>query len=65
MNEDNEKLHNEFKSELSALLKKYKAEIMLEDFGRDWSVNNKIVVDFEYIADDRYYSQLVLGTFIN
>jgi hypothetical protein len=56
-----------FKKELKQLLKKYGAEISLEDFGRNYDVDNKIVVDFEF--DESLYNengtgiipQLILG----
>ena len=59
----------EFHKELKELLKKYKAEIMIEDFGRDYVTDNKIVVDFEF--DESFFEehdtsiipQLILGTY--
>ena len=60
-----EELHERFKAELSMLLSKYKAEISVEDFGRGYSTDEKIVVDFEFIENERYYSQLVLGRYID
>jgi len=58
-----------FHKELKELLNKYKAEIMLEDFGTGYMRYDKIVVDFEY--DESFYAehetgiipQLVLGTY--
>lgn len=37
-----------FYSELKALLVKYDAELNIEDFGRNWQSDEKIVVDFKY-----------------
>ena len=59
----------EFHKELKLLLKKYNAEMMIEDFGRDYVRDNKIVVDFGY--DESFYKeyetgiipQLILGTY--
>lgn len=36
----------QFKKELKGLLAKYDAELVIEDFGRDWSSDEKIVVNF-------------------
>lgn len=61
-------LHEKFKAELSALLKKYDAEILVQDFGKCWSPDEKIVVDFNSIYgtdNDRPYSQLILGTYFD
>ena len=63
-----EQRRQNFYTELKALLKKYKAEITIENFGRDWSDENKIVVNFKY--DESFFEehgtgiipQLVLGT---
>tara|TARA_R110002051_G_C8407725_1_gene449609 strand:+ start:44 stop:250 length:207 start_codon:yes stop_codon:yes gene_type:complete len=38
----------EFKKELIKLLSKFDAEICLEECGRDWDTDNKIVVDFRW-----------------
>lgn len=71
MNEEKVKeIQDRFKKELSGLLKKYNSEISIEDFGRDWAVNYKIVVDFNGVYDkseeENYpYSQLILGTYID
>ena len=59
-----------FRVELCELLKKYKAEITLEDFGREYLVYEKIVVTFGY--DETLYEEngsgivpdLVLGRFV-
>lgn len=61
----------EFKVELAELLKKYKAEITLEDFGRNYMPNLQMVVSFEY--DKTLYEEngsgiipnLILGTFVS
>ena len=57
----------QFHKELKALLVKYKAELTMEDFGRNYSEDWKIVVDFEY--DESFFEkedtgivpQLILG----
>ena len=41
----------QFHKDLKSLLKKYDAEIAIEDFGHDYSVNEKIVVDFNWDED--------------
>lgn len=41
----------QFKIELKALLAKYKAELTIENFGRNWADDEKIVVDFEWDED--------------
>ena len=59
----------EFYKELKQLLLKYDAEIMIEDFGRNYVSDNKIVVDFRY--DENLFKghntgivpQLILGSF--
>jgi len=38
----------QFKTELKALLVKFDAELIVEDFGRDWSSDKKIVVNFNW-----------------
>lgn len=40
-----------FKKELQALLVKFDAELIIEDFGRDWSSDEKIVVNFNWDED--------------
>lgn len=40
-----------FKNELKALLVKFDAELVVEDFGRDWSSDEKIVVNFNWDED--------------
>jgi hypothetical protein len=60
-----------FYSELKALLIKYDAELTIEDFGRNWQTDEKIVVDFKY--DESLFEkentgiipQLVLGRYEN
>jgi len=60
-----------FHVELCELLKKYKAEITLEDFGREYMRDEKIVVTFGY--NESLYEEngsgivpdLVLGTFVS
>ena len=60
-----------FYSELKALLVKYDAELTIEDFGRNWQTDEKIVVDFKY--DESFFEkentgivpQLVIGRYEN
>lgn len=60
-----------FYSELKALLVKYDAELTIEDFGRNWQIDEKIVVDFKY--DESFFEkentgivpQLVIGRYEN
>ena len=60
-----------FYNELKALLVKYDAELTIEDFGRNWQTDEKIVVDFKY--DESFFEkentgivpQLVLGRWEN
>jgi hypothetical protein len=60
-----------FYKELKALLVKYDAELTIEDFGRNWQTDEKIVVDFKY--DESFFEkentgivpQLVLGRWEN
>jgi len=60
-----------FHVELCELLKKYNAEITLEDFGREYMRDEKIVVTFGY--DESLFEEngsgivpdLVLGTFVS
>ena len=61
------KKDTQFHKELKELLKKFDAEIVIEDFGRGWSEDNKIVVDFNWKPDIEEEStpQLVLGTWEN
>ena len=41
----------QFKTDIKALLLKYKAELTIENFGRNWSDDYKLVVDFEWDKD--------------
>ena len=41
----------QFKKELKGLLVKYGAEIAMEDFGKEWSPDEKIVVNFSWDED--------------
>ena len=58
-----------FLKELKLLLKKYDAELIIEDFGRDWSIDDKIVVQFAWdeelskLVNDGRIPDLVLGTY--
>ena len=60
-----------FYNELKALLVKYDAELTIEDFGRNWQSDEKIVIDFKY--DESFFEkentgiipQLVLGRYEN
>ena len=61
-----------FELELKALLVKFDCALSIEDFSRDWSGENKIVVDFnthdcdfdlEEIDWSKHPSQLVIGIF--
>lgn len=61
----------QFYKELKELLVKYKAELTMEEFGRNYSEDWKIVVDFEF--DESFFEkentgivpQLVLGRWEN
>lgn len=61
----------QFHKELKQLLAKYKAELTIEDFGRDYMPYEKMVVNFEW-SEDFFNSedsgiipQLILGTWEN
>ena len=41
----------QFKKELSELLVKYDAELAIEDFGKEWSPDEMMVVNFRYDED--------------
>ena len=41
----------QFQKELKLLLAKYDAEIAIEDFGKEWSPDEKIVVNFSWDED--------------
>ncbi|WP_459926205.1 hypothetical protein [Flavobacterium covae] len=66
-----EEKQKQFKVELSTLLAKYKAEITIEDFGRNYMRDEKMVVTFGY--DEKLVEEngsgiipdLVLGTFVS
>ena len=53
-----------FHVELCELLKKYNAEITLEDFGMEYMRDEKIVVTFGY-DESGIVPDLVLGTFVS
>lgn len=53
-----------FYEELKSLLLKYDAELCLENFGRNWGSDYKIVVDFNYdktLEESGITPQIVLG----
>ncbi len=59
-----------FKIDLAELLKKYNAEISIQDFGISYMTNNKIVVSFDW-CDETYnksgsgmIDDIILGTYI-
>ena len=62
---------NKFHSELKALLAKYDAEIEIQDFGRDWVSDEKMVVTFNWDEDlsnrtgDGGVPQLIIGSWEN
>lgn len=64
-------MQKKFKVELHELLKKYNAEITLEDFGREYMRDEKMVVTFgfDHKLYDRYENgiipDLVLGSFVS
>ena len=41
----------QFQKELKLLLAKYDAEIAIEDFGKEWSPDEKIVINFSWDED--------------
>ena len=58
----------QFHKELKALLKKFDAEIMIEDVSvGGWYEDNKIIVNFNWDVDkeDKATPELVLGTWEN
>lgn len=61
----------QFMKEFRELLIKFKAEIMIEDFGCGYSTNEKIVIDFEWDEDlnkrveSGIIEQLVIGRYEN
>ena len=58
------KRDTQFHKELKELLRKFDAELMIEDFGTGWSEDKKTVVDFNW-TEEQGTSQLVLGTWEN
>jgi|TARA_B110000908_G_scaffold150596_1_gene184704 hypothetical protein len=58
------KRDTQFHRELKELLRKFDAELMIEDFGTGWSEDKKMVVDFNW-TEEQGTSQLVLGTWEN
>lgn len=65
-----EEKQKNFHVELCELLKKYKAEITLEDFGRNYMRDEKMVVTFGYdetLVEENgsgIIPDLVLGTYV-
>ena len=61
----------QFMKEFRELLIKFKAEIMIEDFGSSYNPNEKIVIDFEWDEDlskkveSGIVEQLVIGRYEN
>lgn len=61
----------QFVKEFRELLLKFKAEIMIEDFGNGYHRNDKIVVDFEWDEDlskrteSGIVPQFVIGSYEN
>ena len=61
----------QFMKEFRDLLIKFKAEIMIEDFGSGYNTNEKIVIDFEWDEDlskrveSGIVEQLVIGRYEN
>ena len=61
----------QFKKELMELLAKYDAELVIEDFGKEWSPDEKIVVNFSWDEDlanrtnDGIVPDWVIGRWIN
>jgi len=53
-------------SELTEVLKKYNCSIALEDFGKGYQRDDKIVIDFDYdLEAGGIIEQLVLGSYID
>jgi hypothetical protein len=61
---DAEQKRQEFIIELEKLLLKYKADLTIEDFGEDYSPNEKIVVNFSYDEDLGRIPDFVIGTYM-
>jgi hypothetical protein len=58
----------QFIKELNELLRKYNAELCIEDFGHDYSQDWKIVVDFQFdesLEDTGIVPQLKIGSFLD
>lgn len=61
----------QFMKEFRELLIKFKAEITIEDFGRGYNTNEKIVIDFDWDEDlskrveNGIVEQLVIGRYEN
>ena len=61
----------QFKKELMELLAKYDAELVIEDFGKEWSSDEMMVVNFRWDEDlanrtnDGIVPDLVIGRWIN
>lgn len=65
---EKEELHKAFLSDLSALLKKYDAELSTEFRSKNWHGQDVIVVDFNGIYEgenQRAYSQLDLPNYLD
>lgn len=62
---DAQQKREEFLNELTILLKKYNCSIALEDFGRAYSSNEKIVIDFEYDQELGIIEQLLIGSYLD
>jgi len=62
-----QQIHKDFTEELKALLKKYNAEISLEDVGRNYNSEYQIVTEFHTPSEDGSsdYSELVIGSYID
>ena len=62
---------DKFVNELKALLVKYDAELEIEDFGYEYTIINKIVVNFKWDEDlanktnTGIIPQIIIGTYEN
>lgn len=65
-----------FELELKALLVKFDCELCIEDFGRNWDMDDKIVVDFQWghndfsglfipFCEQHNAHQWIIGTFLD
>lgn len=57
-----------FMKDLINLLAKYDAQIELEDFGHDYSRDEKIVVNFDYdyqLADGGIIEPIIIGSYLS